>query len=58
MNVTKNYFAQLKVQKIMPIIHSKNFHNDVKKIESIITDYKNIKLLSFLKISISCSCSF
>ena len=31
MNVTKNYFAQLKIQKIMPIIHSKNFPNDVTK---------------------------
>ena len=45
MNVTKNFFTQLKIQKIVPIIHSKNFHNDVKKIESIITDYKNIKLI-------------
>ena len=45
MNITKNFFAQLKVQKIMPIIHSKNFHNDVKKIETIMTDNKNIKLI-------------
>ena len=45
MNVTKNYFEQLKAQKIMPIIHSKNFHNDIKKIETIMTDNKNIKLI-------------
>ena len=45
MNVTKTYFAQLKIQKIIPIINSKNFHNDVKKIESIITNYKDIKLI-------------
>ena len=45
MNVTKNFFEQLKIQKIMPIIHSKNFPNDVTKIESIITNYKNIKLI-------------
>ncbi len=38
MNVTKNFFAQLKIQKIIPIIHSKSVPNDVTKIESIITN--------------------
>ena len=45
MNVTKNYFEQLKIQKIIPIINSKNFNDDVKKIESIITNNKDIKLI-------------
>ena len=45
MNVTKNYFAQLKIQKIIPIINSKKFNDDVKKIESIITNNKDIKLI-------------
>ena len=31
MNVTRNYFEQLKIQKIIPIINSKNFNDDAKK---------------------------
>ena len=45
MNINKNYFEQLKIKKIIPIINSKNFNDDAKKIESIITNNKDIKLI-------------